>query len=55
MCVGKMIASLLDAEESLQQMEDELEAKHSDGNIRMRTRTEYYNLVREHGISKIDL
>jgi hypothetical protein len=52
--LGALIASLLSDEEDLEEMEDELEDKYSKGNIPMRTRTEYYNLVREHDTWKID-
>ena len=52
--LGAFIAALLDEEEDLQEMEDELEEKYSEGNIPMRTRTEYYDLVKERGAWKID-
>ena len=46
--LGALIASLLDDEE-------EFENKYSEGDIPMRTRTEYYKLVREHGGWRVDL
>lgn len=52
--LGALIASLLDDEADLQEMEEKLEDKYSKGNIPMRTRTEYYNLAKEHGAWKID-
>jgi len=52
--LGAFITALLDDEEDLRDMEDELEEKYSDGNIPMRTKTEYYDLVKEQGIWKID-
>jgi hypothetical protein len=53
--LGAFIASLLDEDEDLKQMEKDLEDKYSEGNIPMKTRTEYYNLVKERGVWKIDL
>lgn len=52
--LGAFITALLDDEEDLQDMEDELKEKYSEGNIPMRTKTEYYDLVKQQGAWKID-
>jgi hypothetical protein len=52
--LGAFIAALLDDEEDLEEMEKELEEKYTEGNIPMRTRTEYYDLVNEGGAWKVE-
>jgi hypothetical protein len=49
------VISLLDDEEGRESTKKELEQKYSKGDIPMRTRTEYYNMVKEEGAWKIDL
>lgn len=53
--LGALIASLLDEEEGLDELEAELKQKYSKGNIPMRTRTEFYDMVQEEGAWRIDL